>query len=41
MEEPDANGHRHRTVHLREDRHEHFCHKINVVGCYCVCFFVC
>ena len=30
QEQPDANGHRHRTVHLREDHHEFFCHKINV-----------
>jgi hypothetical protein len=30
LEQPDANGHRHRTVHLREDHHEFFCQKINV-----------
>ena len=29
-EQPDANGHRHRHVHLREDHHEFFCQKINV-----------
>ena len=30
LEQPDSNGHRHRTVHLREDHHEFFCQKINV-----------